>query len=72
MLGEPIRTRGILQSKKIREQNFRKDGHTLQVEYGMFHPSGLILPIDSFWPKDAFNELIELDKKGDIDPDNKN
>ena len=72
MLENLLINSGLVETKQwIKNQPFRKDGHTLQVEYGMFHPSGLVLPIDSFWPKDAFNELIELDKKDDIDPDNK-
>ena len=72
MLENLLINSGLIETKQwIKKQNFRKDGHTLQVEYGMFHPSGLILPIDSFWPKDAFNELIQLEKKDNIDPDNK-
>ena len=72
MLENLLINSGLVETKQwIRKQNFRKDGHTLQVEYGIIHPSGLVLPIDSYWPKDSYNELITLRKKPDLNSENK-
>ena len=72
MLENLLMTSGLVETKQwIRKQNFRKDGQTLQVECGIIEPSGLVLPIDSYWPKDAYNELVALGKKDDLNPENK-
>ena len=72
MLENLLMSTGLIETKQwIRKQNFRKDGHTLQVECGIIEPSGLVLPIDSYWPKDAYHELVALRKKEDLNPENK-
>ena len=44
----------------IQNQNYKKDGSTLHVEFAIVHPSKLVMPVDSHWPKDLYNELNDI------------
>ena len=44
----------------IQNQNYNKDGSTLHVEFAIVHPSKLVMPVDSHWPKDLYNELNDI------------
>jgi len=47
----------------IRNQNYKKDGTTLRVEYAIKHPTGLVLPVDAHWTKTLYENLLELRKE---------
>ena len=51
----------------IRNQNYKKDGTTLRVEYAIKHPTGLVLPIDAHWTKTLYEHLLELRKEAPSD-----
>ena len=47
----------------IQNQNYKKDGTTLTVEFAIKHPTGLVLPIDAHWTKTLYEHLLELRKE---------
>ena len=53
----------------IQNQNYKKDGTTLTVEFAIKHPTGLVLPIDAHWTKTLYEHLLELRKEPPIDTD---
>ena len=44
-------------------KNYQKDGTTLFCEFAIIHPTGLVLPIDSHWPKTAYEILLDMRKQ---------
>ena len=52
---------GLVKGKQwIENQNYKKDGKTLNVEFGIVHPTGLIMPIDSHFPSDLYSQLNNI------------
>ena len=51
----------------IKNQNYKKDGTVLRVEYAIKHPTGLVLPIDAHWTKTLYENLLELRKEAPSD-----
>ena len=52
---------GLVKGKQLIEnQNYKKDGKTLNVEFGIVHPTGLIMPIDSHFPSDLYSQLNNI------------
>ena len=52
---------GLVKGKQwIENQNYKKDGKTLNVEFGIVHPTGLVMPIDSHFPSDLYGQLNNI------------
>ena len=61
MLRNILDPSGLVKGKQwIENQNYKKDGKTLNVEFGIVHPTGLIMPIDSHFPSDLYSQLNNI------------
>lgn len=64
LLENLLESSGLVKGKQwVQNQNYQKDGKTLHVEFGIVHPKGSIMPIDSHWPKDLYEQLNEIRKQ---------
>ena len=61
LLESLFKSSGLVENKQwLKNQSIEKDGTTLSVEYGIKHPTGLVLPIDAHWTKDLYEQLLKL------------
>lgn len=55
---------GLVKGKDwIKNKEYKAGGTTLTVEFGLIHPSKLVLPIDVHFPMTKYNSLIDLRKQ---------
>ena len=63
LLENLFKNSGLVYEKQwVKNLTIKKDGKSLSVEFGIKHPTGLYLPIDSHWPKTSYERLLELRK----------
>ena len=61
LLESLFKSSGLVEKRQwLKNQSIEKDGTTLSVEYGIIHPTGLVLPIDAHWTKDLYEQLLKL------------
>ena len=59
-----LKSSGLVEGTQyIQNQNYKKDGTTLHVEFAIKHPTGLVLPIDAHWTKTLYEHLLESRKE---------
>ena len=64
ILENALKNSGLVEGKDwIKNQNYKVEGTTLNVEFGIIHPSKLVLPIDSHFPMTQYYSLIDHRKK---------
>lgn len=64
LLENAFRNSGLTEGREfIINKNYQKDGTTLFCEFAIIHPTGLVLPIDSHWPKTAYEILLDMRKQ---------
>lgn len=60
ILENALKNSGLVEGKDwIKNQNYKGEGTTLNVEFGIVHPSKLVLPIDSHFPMTQYYSLID-------------
>ena len=68
LLDNFFKSSGLVEGTQyIKNQNYKKDGTVLRVEYAIKHPTGLVLPIDAHWTKTLYENLLELRKEAPSD-----
>jgi DNA recombination protein RmuC len=64
ILENALKNSGLVEGKDwIKNQNYKGEGTTLNVEFGIVHPSKLVLPIDSHFPMTQYYSLIDHRKR---------
>ena len=64
LLDNLFKNSGLVEGTQyIKNQNYKKDGTTLRVEYAIKHPTGLVLPVDAHWTKTLYEHLLDLRKE---------
>ena len=72
ILENALKNSGLTEGKSwIKNQSYRGEGTTLNVEFGIIHPSKLILPIDSHFPMTQYYSLIDLRKNEGVKTEEK-
>lgn len=60
-LENALKNYGFVENREyIKNQNYKLEGTVLNCEFGLLHPSKLVLPIDVHWPMTKYYNLIEL------------
>ena len=61
LLDNLFKNSGLVEGTQyIKNQNYKKDGTTLRVEFAIKHPTGLVLPVDAHWTKTLYEHLLDL------------
>ena len=72
ILENALKNSGLVEGKDwIKNQNYKVEGSTLNVEFGIVHPSKLVLPIDSHFPMTQYYSLIDLRKNEGVKTEEK-
>ena len=68
LLDNLFKNSGLVEGTQyIKNQNYKKDGTTLRVEFAIKHPTGLVLPVDAHWTKTLYEHLLDLRKEAPSD-----